>query len=387
MWIEQTKDGKYKFVERYKSSLTGRYRRVSVTYGKKIPQVRKEATRVLEKRITDALAKEGHAVKRATVEELVNAFLDQYKQQVRITTWNTADALLRSFVKQAGKDTRINTLTTVWLNRFLADLLYKTNLSNGTVRETRAKLSLLYDFGVSYGYLKENLVKKTTVRWKDERSKRRDEIESKYLTHEEYQAIISDCLNRNLPHYADAFKLQYLTGIRFGELSALQVNDVIHHDTKTYLRIDGTMRLLENPPRHYITSETKTFAGMRKIILSPEAAAIVTQRCVDKDDDALLFAINPLAVHYDDQRPLNVNSANQLLKRIARRQHIDKPVTTHYFRHTHVSVLADMGVPLRVIQKRVGHSKSNLTQQIYLHVTKQTQDDFENRIAAIDNYQ
>ena len=53
MWIEKTKQGNYKFVERYKSSLTGRYRRVSVTYGKKSPQVKKTATQELEKKITD----------------------------------------------------------------------------------------------------------------------------------------------------------------------------------------------------------------------------------------------------------------------------------------------------------------------------------------------
>lgn len=47
MWIEQRSvHGKvrYCFIERYKSSLTGHYRRVSVTYGKKTPQVVKAAT-------------------------------------------------------------------------------------------------------------------------------------------------------------------------------------------------------------------------------------------------------------------------------------------------------------------------------------------------------
>lgn len=48
---------------------------------------------------------------------------------------------------------------------------------------------------------------------------------------------------------------------------------------------------------------------------------------------------------------------------------IDKPVSSHIFRHTHISKLAELGVPMYVIQQRVGHSNSRVTQEIYTHVT------------------
>lgn len=44
-------------------------------------------------------------------------------------------------------------------------------------------------------------------------------------------------------------------------------------------------------------------------------------------------------------------------------------MSTHIFRHTHISKLAELGVPLYVIQQRVGHANSKITRQIYLHVT------------------
>lgn len=43
------------------------------------------------------------------------------------------------------------------------------------------------------------------------------------------------------------------------------------------------------------------------------------------------------------------------------------------FRHTHVSKLAETGVPLYVIQHRVGHENSKITEQVYLHITKKVQ--------------
>lgn len=33
-----------------------------------------------------------------------------------------------------------------------------------------------------------------------------------------------------------------------------------------------------------------------------------------------------------------------------------KHLTTHIFRHTHISMLAELGVPLKTIMQRVGHN-------------------------------
>lgn len=391
MWIEKRSvQGKtrYCFIERYKSSLTGHYRRVSVTYGKKTPQVVKAATRELEEKIQKALAEEGQAVRKITMQELETKFLDDYEKQVRYNTYHNGEIFLDEFVKACGPSTCPSAITTVWLNRYFNDQLYrdKRPLTNGTVKSKKSAINLLFNYAVSFGFLSENPMDKVRITWKDETARRRDEIENKYLTIDEYHSIINDCIDRNLYHYADAFKLQFLTGIRFGELSALQVNDVIEEDGKMYLRIDSTMIWKENPARHVISDTPKTFAGLRTIILSPEAVDIVKRRMKGKDQDSLLFAYNQMATTYDQQRPLNINTANQVLKRVTTRQKIDKEVTTHYFRHTHVSVLADMNVPLRVIQKRIGHANGDLTVKIYLHVTKKTQEDFENRISEIDQY-
>ena len=389
MWIEQRSvHGKvrYCFIERYKSSLTGHYRRVSVTYGKKTPQVVKAATRELEEKIQKALAEEGRAVRKITMQELETRFLDDYEKQVRYNTYHNGEIFLDEFVKACGPSTRPSAITTVWLNRYFNDQLYrdKLPLTNGTVKSKKSAINLLFNYAVNFGFLSENPMDKVRITWKDETARRRDEIENKYLTIDEYHSIINDCIDRNMQYYADAFQLQFLTGIRFGELSGLQVNDIIKENGKVYLRIDGTMIWKKKPYRHFLSHEPKTFAGLRTITLSPTAANIVEQHAKGKNQSALLFAINQTATTYNQQKPLNVNNANQYLKRAVERQKIDKNVTTHYFRHTHVSVLADMDVPLRVIQKRVGHAKGDITTQIYMHVTKQAQDDFENQIGKID---
>ena len=59
------------------------------------------------------------------------------------------------------------------------------------------------------------------------------------------------------------------------------------------------------------------------------------------------------------------------LKRHGKKAGIEKNITTHIFRHSHISLLAELGTPLPAIMDRVGHSDSKTTLEIYSHVTKQ----------------
>ena len=49
-------------------------------------------------------------------------------------------------------------------------------------------------------------------------------------------------------------------------------------------------------------------------------------------------------------------------------------VTTHTFRYTHISFLAEAGVPIKAIMERVGHSNMKTTLEIYNQVTNTTKE-------------
>ena len=51
MWAESTKDGKVKFREQYKDPLTGKYKKVSVTFDRNTNQTRRKAQISLERKI------------------------------------------------------------------------------------------------------------------------------------------------------------------------------------------------------------------------------------------------------------------------------------------------------------------------------------------------
>ena len=400
MWVEKrkikindkNKPGKkievirYKFIERYKDSLTGKEHKVSVTYDRDNARIRKAALNEINGKIDKLQNQVKQRASSLTLKQLGTLFLNYYEPTVAPRTYIYHKSLLKQIYEDLGEDILVTRITTPMLNRYFDSKLYDsdTSLSNSYVNAIKKTLSLLYKFGNRYGYLAINPVKDSQITFKDETETKRERIENKYLTKTEYQKILKYCDKKHKQYLKDAFELQYLTGLRFGELSALQVKDVFEKDGHTYLDVNGTMVTTDTKPiRHFKSERTKTLAGLRQVLLSPHATEIVQRN--RKGKKKYEWLISHKTKKHGSNSPLILNSANGFLKRAAKKEKIDKKVTTHIFRHTHVSNLADMGVPLRVIQKRVGHADSEITRRIYLHVTKRAKEEFIDMINKIDD--
>lgn len=64
-------------------------------------------------------------------------------------------------------------------------------------------------------------------------------------------------------------------------------------------------------------------------------------------------------------------------------QLIGRELTPHAMRHTHASLLAEHGVDLETISRRLGHGDSRVTKEIYLHVTKTLKEKDDAQIAKV----
>ena len=60
-----------------------------------------------------------------------------------------------------------------------------------------------------------------------------------------------------------------------------------------------------------------------------------------------------------------------------------KHLHPHIFRHTHTALLAEQGVSLDAIARRLGHADSNITKRIYFHVTKKIKKLDENALDKV----
>ncbi len=53
------------------------------------------------------------------------------------------------------------------------------------------------------------------------------------------------------------------------------------------------------------------------------------------------------------------------------------------FRHSHISLLTELGIPVKAIMSRVGHINEKTTIQIYTHVTKNMELDISEKMESI----
>ena len=207
------------------------------------------------------------------------------------------------------------------------------------------------------------------ISWKNDRSKA-DSIEEKLLTDEELELIWQYCKDIHRPDFLDYFKTLYLTGMRQGEASGLQVKDYIQRDGVWGLNVDGTLIKLtthemQETGHRYEKGHPKTQSSNRFVSLSDEAREIIERNIEGKKPDDWIF----WTILSDTPRPIDRDAVGNFFKMMKKRKIGSRRFHSHQFRHTHVSKLAELGVPLYQIQHRLGHSSGKTTQEIYLHVT------------------
>ena len=153
--------------------------------------------------------------------------------------------------------------------------------------------------------------------------------------------------------------LQYATGMRAGELSSLNVSDVLHRG-----RIRKDFRLG--------TEDTK-YCRTRTIYLeSPKAIAGLLAYLRSRKPDLSFTGNEPLFTSQkfnsaDASFRLSPNSIANLFPRLYERSGVPG-ASSHSGRRWFMTELARAGVHPRIIQKRAGHSSLATTQR-YIEVT------------------
>ena len=149
------------------------------------------------------------------------------------------------------------------------------------------------------------------------------------------------------------------TGMRQGELFGLTW-DAVHLD-KSYLRVTRALARTEDG---YALGEPKTAASRRSLPLPKDAVTLL--RAHRKRQ-----AENPLGLVFTstDGKPLD---GPNFLKRVFRpllKTAKLPAVTFQSLRHAGNTLLAASGVPLKVLQGRLGHSTSKTTHDVYSHAS------------------
>ncbi|EJW14131.1 tyrosine-type recombinase/integrase [Paenibacillus alvei] len=211
----------------------------------------------------------------------------------------------------------------------------------------------------------------------------------KYLEKEELAHFLNTAKEHGLDRDYEIFLTLAYTGIRAGELCALQEQNIDFKELT--ISIFKTYYNPNNNIKQYIllTPKTKT---SRRIIDIDEFVLDVLSKLIYKQneikcrykstyhDKGFVFAQqNEEYAGYPPYVKLIENRMERLLKISG----LNPNLTPHSLRHTHTSLLAEAGVSLEQIMHRLGHSDDSTTRNIYLHVTKPKRKEASHKFAEL----
>ena len=351
MWIEKTETGKYKYVERYNDPLTGKSKKVSVTLdtnrNKDINAAREALRRRIEQRILQP-------VKRTdiTLKALCEAYTKAQKETVKAQTAYYNERKLRTVQKLLGEDTLISALNAPYVRRKLSADRPETYNERLTRFKALMRWAYREELILDIGYLDRlPRAKAPTAKEKDK---------DKYLERDELKKLLD---GMTVDDWKLLTRFLALSGLRIGEALALNEDDVNFHTRqihvcKTFIRDTQT---ISTPKTETSTRFVSMQDELRKCCLEIIKRKWRIAKITGKHSDLFFPDPDRDYICYDVYAKYFRENTERILGR---------RLTPHALRHTHVALLAESGIPLDVISRRLGHSNSGITKDIYFHVTK-----------------
>ena len=254
-------------------------------------------------------------------------------------------------------------------------------LSANSVHKVHVVLGAILDAAIEDGHLTVNPTKKRrTVKAPKSSEVRAQKPEIVTWTAEQLTTFLAwdrDELKDEL--FALWWLIAY-TGMRRSEVLALKWNDI---NTKT-MRI--SIRRAVNTEDWTQTKTTKT-GGARVIDVDGETLKVLASYKITRAELSFDLAKADAFVFADDDG--NLRSPDAMTSRWDRRlkwatAKLDNltRVTMKGLRHTHATLLLELGEHPKVVQERLGHSTITTTMNIYSHVTPTMQRSAVDRFAA-----
>ncbi|KKI52003.1 tyrosine-type recombinase/integrase [Christensenella hongkongensis] len=355
--MDGKRDGKNKYRVRINYiDATGKARQVDrVTYGS-------DEAKILELKLLQEIRHEAPA-KRITLRELFDEYCEVRKNEIRESTLDKFKRIMEYHIMPELENIKLDKLAPQLLAQWKLNMENK-GLSLYTKQAAFSVFRNLLNYAVKMDYISKNpLVRVGNFRNSGEIKKEMD-----FYTADEFKKFISVARQnaqeaekrgfRSEWDYYVFFAIAFYTGLRKGEIHGLQWNDI----SKDYLSVKRsvTQKLKgedrETPPKNTASVRTLQVPIPLKEILSEHK-----KRWKHYEGFSSSFKVCGGIKCLRDTSIENHNKKFALLAGV-------KKIRIHDFRHSHVSLLANNGINIQEIARRLGHSKIEMTWNTYSHL-------------------
>ena len=283
-----------------------------------------------------------------TFESFYEIYVEDMQNRIRDNTWGTKTNIARTKILPYFGKRKIGEIEPrdiiAWQNELLA--IRQPNgkpYSSSYLQKIHSQLSAIFNHAVNFYHLPSNPAQKAGNMGKEEHR------EMLFWTKEEYLKFADVMMDKPVSYYA--FEILYWCGLRMGELLALTPVD-FNFETHT-LRINKSYQRLH---REDVITPPKTLKSNRTIkmpqFLCDEMQDYLKMLYEPKEDERI-FTISKSYLHHEMERGAKASGV--------------KRIRVHDLRHSHVSLLINMGFTVLAIADRMGHESIDITYR-YAHL-------------------
>lgn len=292
-----------------------------------------------------------------TFENMFSLYIKSVSARMKESTVYTKNQIAQLKILPYFGKTRMTDITPRMIHEWQTQMIEK-GYKPTYLRTINNIFAAVFSFAEQYYGLKSNPCRR------GDRMGKRDADTMKFWTVDQFENVI--CNVHSKPCRM-ALTLMFWTGIRKGECLALTVGDF---DFQSHIMsIDKTLgyfgdKVTITPP--------KTARSIRKVFL-PE-------KLCDELQDYIAHIYKP--EKSDRLFPMHPANLNNLLSRACKRVGVD-PIRVHDLRHSHASMLIDLGFSPLLVSERLGHESIDTTLRIYSHLYPNKQEDAADRLNEI----
>ena len=349
---EKTKDGRKWFFKAYYTDLSGNQKQ----FKSKKFITKKQAQD--EERLFFINIK-GIINKNMTFEELYNDFHYFQEQRIKITTLVGYEKSWRQL--QSLANVKLNDFTVNHYNKWKMDI-HKKKCTTGYKNSLYKFLKTLLNYAIKY----HNFNFADTI-FKMEGFTNPNELKKEMLffDYEEFKKFIAVELDIT---YKTFFKMLYYCGLRLGEAKALTWKDIDFENKQVTINKNLISKI---KGQRYIISTPKTKSSIRTL---PIPKNLLNELKILYQYSKSFYKFNDKYFVFGGAFPLADTTIKVRKNKNCKLAKV-KQIRVHDFRHSCASLLINNNANIVLVAKYLGHSKIDMTLNIYSHLYKNQMSD------------